>query len=141
MMGQVFIDARYTLAAALLIAALLVWYWVRLGRETVPESRRRVRRLSLFFMLLSLPALVRGLSYLSPRQDPSDFVITWTVATVMVLLVIGTALADAVVSLRLHRREFEGEIEKAGTELHDAVRRQGEPAPGGGPDGSGEGKP
>jgi ABC-type molybdate transport system permease subunit len=140
MMGQVFIEARYTLTAALLIAALLAWYWLRLGRETVPESRRRVRRLSLFFMLLSLPAFVRGLSYLSPRQNPSDFVITWTVATVMLLLVIGTALADAVVSLRLHRREFEGEIEKAGTELRNAVRRQKSDPPAS-PEGPGDTEP
>jgi ABC-type Fe3+ transport system permease subunit len=124
MIGQVFVDPRFSLPAALLVAAVLVAYWIRLGREDVPESRRRVRRISLFFMLLSLPAFVRGLSYLNPQQHPTDFILTWTVATMLLLLVIGTALADAVVSLRLHRTEFEREIEKAGSELREAVRRQ-----------------
>lgn len=128
MIASVHVDPRVTLPAAILIAAILVWLWFRLGRPQVPPARRRVRRLSLFLMLLSLPAFVRGLSYLD-REVPahqSDYLLAWSLGLMLALAVFLTACVDVLVSMRIHRREYENEIERAGAELREAVRRQRE---------------
>ncbi|MDY7107833.1 MAG: hypothetical protein SYC29_04270 [Planctomycetota bacterium] len=126
MIAAVFVDPWITMPIAILIAGGLAWFWYRLGRPGVPPSRRRVRRLSVFFMLLSLPAFVRGLSYLD-LEAPADrqgFVLAWSIALLLVLAVFLIACIDILVSMRLHRREYEKEIERAGKELRDAVRRR-----------------
>jgi len=128
MIAAVHVDPRVTLPAAILVALILVWFWFRLGRPEVPPARRRVRRLSLFLMLLSLPAFVRGLSYLDREvpADQSDYLLAWSLGLMLALAVFLTACADVLVSMRIHRREYEKEIERAGAELREAVRRQRE---------------
>lgn len=128
MIASVHVDPRLTVPLAILLAAGLVWFWARLGRPQVPEQRRRVRRLSVFLMLLSLPAFVRGLSYLDreiPAHQP-EYLIAWSIALLLALAILLTACVDILVSMRLHRREYEKEIERAGAELREALRRRRE---------------
>jgi hypothetical protein len=126
MIAAVFVDPWITMPLAILIAAGLMWFWYRLGQPHVPASRRRVRRLSVFLMLLSLPAFVRGLSYLDLKApaDRHGFVLAWSIGLLLVLAVFLAACIDILVSMRLHRHEYEKEIERAGKELRDAVRRR-----------------
>jgi 4-amino-4-deoxy-L-arabinose transferase-like glycosyltransferase len=128
MIAAVHVDPRITMPIAILIAAGLMWFWYRLGRPEVPASRRRVRRVSVFLMLLSLPAFVRGLSFLdrSVPADQADYLLAWSIGLLLVLAVFLTACVDILVSMRLHRREYEKEIERAGAELREAVRRRRE---------------
>jgi hypothetical protein len=126
MIAAVHLDPRITMPIAILVAAGLMWFWFRLGRPEVPASRRRVRRLSVLFMLLSLPAFVRGLSFLDRKvpADQGDYLLAWSIGLLLALAVFLTACVDILVSMRLHRREYEKEIERAGAELHEAVRRR-----------------
>lgn len=113
--------------AAALIAGWIVWYWRRLGRPDVPVSRRRIRRASMFLMVISLPMFVRALSVLDPKVDPRQYVATWMLAMAVVGLVILTAALDAINNLRLHRQLHEQEIRLAARELTRAAahRRAG----------------
>ncbi|MDA0975099.1 MAG: hypothetical protein O2927_03945, partial [Planctomycetota bacterium] len=64
-------------AVAIPLAALLavgcLWYWRRLDRRDVPESRRRIRRFSLLLILTTLPGLVWCSSLLDHRVDPQAY--------------------------------------------------------------------
>ena len=125
MIAAVHIDARITIPLALVVAAAIAGYWWYLGRPAVPRGRRIWRRVSLTLMLLSLPALVRGLSYLDPAADADKqpYVITWSVAMLLVIVTFFTACVDVLVSMHIHRGQYEQEIEQAGHELREAVRR------------------
>ncbi len=114
----------WTIAAAFLIAAWIVWYWIRLGSSAVPPSRRKIRRLSLALMLLSLPPFVRALSFLDPQTQKQEYVVTWSVAFVMALLVMSTAGLDALNTLRLMRRQSADELREAAADLTRAVQNR-----------------
>jgi undecaprenyl pyrophosphate phosphatase UppP len=110
------------------LAAVMIWYWFRIGRPIVPVSRRKIRRFSIAVMLLSLPVFVRGLSFLD-HQNPADkqqYVMTWTIATFMLLMVVATALMDAINSLRLHQRHQHQAMHDTAAELANALQRRRE---------------
>lgn len=118
----------FTIPIAVVISAALVWYWVRLGRSDVPVSRRKIRRFSLVIMLLSLPMFVRALSFVDPAVDKRPYVLAWTACTFMVLVVLATALLDAVNSLRLHQNHRHEALREAAAQLAKALRdRKQEP--------------
>jgi hypothetical protein len=122
----VHVDARITIPLAIMLAAAIVGYWWYLGRPSVPRGRRIWRRVSLTLMLLSLPAFIRGLSYLDPAidADKQQYVIAWSTALLLVLMTFLTACVDVFISMHIHRGQYEQEIAQAGRELREAVRRQ-----------------
>jgi len=122
-LAAVHVAPAYTVPVAVLIAALLVWYWRTLGRPGVPPLRRRVRRISLGIMLLSLPNFVRGLSFLDPTVDQAQYVVSWSASMVLILLIFATACADALVTVSLQRRQHEREIAEGGADLIEAIRK------------------
>ena len=125
--AAVHVDPRYTVPAAIVIAVLLIWYWRRLGRPGMQRRRRRVRRISLAIMLLSLPNFVRGLSFLDPSVDQAQYVVSWSVSIVLMALIFATACADALVTFSHRRRQYEREITAGGAEVLEAIRKhQGE---------------
>jgi hypothetical protein len=104
MLAVTHLHPALSLLPAAIIAGWIVWYWWRLSRPEVPPSRRKIRRISIFLMAMSLPMFVRALSFIDPAVEPRPYVMTWLMALLMVALVIGTALLDAVNNMRLHRR-------------------------------------
>jgi hypothetical protein len=88
----------------------------------VPASRRKIRRLSLVIMLLAMPMLVRGLSFVDPDVDKRPYLLVWMTAFVMVLIVIVTALLDAVNTLRLHQSHRHEVLREAAAQLAKSLR-------------------
>ncbi len=121
-LAAVHLSPSWSIPLSIALSGVLVWYWFRLGRDDVPASRRRIRRFSMVSMLLSLPMFVRALSFLDPEVDKRSYVVTWTIATFMVLVVIATALMDAINNLRLHQRHRQEALHQAAIELAQAVR-------------------
>jgi len=95
---------------AVALAAVLTWYWIRLGRSDVPLSRRRIRRVSLAVIFVSLPVFVTALSVIDWQVRRSAYVILWSVALLCLLLIMITAIVDAMNNVRLHRRRQQDEL-------------------------------
>ena len=123
MIAAIHVSPIFTIPAAIAAAVMLLWYWIRLGCAGVPRSRRFVRRMSLVVMLLSLPNFVRALSYLDPSIHKQQYVIAWSIAMLFVFLFLLVACVDIVVTMRIHRRQYEREVRQAGEELHRAIER------------------
>lgn len=96
------LPATATIPVAIAIGLILLWYWMHLGSEHFPSSRRRIRRASVVLMVISLPIFVRAISLNHTRQ-PTEFVIWWTLAAFLVFLVVVTAGLDVLNSMKLQR--------------------------------------
>ncbi|MCP3902579.1 MAG: hypothetical protein GY715_03000 [Planctomycetes bacterium] len=112
MIADVLADPRLTLPGALLVVVVVAWYWWRLGRVSVPRSRRLIRRASIVLVLLLLPALVRGLSYLDAEIDGRAFVVAWSVATILVLLILLVACIDALMTIGQERQALGHDLDQ-----------------------------
>jgi len=121
MLGSVHVQPSITVPLALALAAGLAWYWWRVGRRWKRAARRVVRRLSILLIALSLPALVRGLSFSNPFDEPQAYLVTWTVATMLVLAVLAVGSLDAVLTYRVHRREYEEALHRVRRELTEGA--------------------
>lgn len=111
-----------TMPVAIVIGIGMVRYWPHLGRAEVPASRRRIRRVSVVFMLVSLPMFVRGLSVLDSKLQPREYLMTWMMAMLLVGLVTITAMIDAANNLRIHRRMYRQALEEPAEELSREVK-------------------
>ena len=111
------VPAVLTVPVAALFAAWLLWYWRRLGRSDVLESRRRIRRASTAVMLAGLPFLVEAASFLDARKQPGTWALTWILVMFALGLVVFTAGLDIFNTLRLARRERLDRV------IHDAAEQ------------------
>ncbi|HMN94917.1 MAG TPA: hypothetical protein PKC43_00735 [Phycisphaerales bacterium] len=94
-----------TVPGALIGGAALGWLWWWQGRDGVPASRRRLRRISIVGMLILLPMLVAGASFVDPDLEPRRYAETWTVAVGLLAIVVLLAVVDAFNTFRLHAKE------------------------------------
>lgn len=120
-----FIHPGVSIPLALMCGMWIVWYWRRLGRAEVPESRRRIRRASMLVMAVTLPIMVRGVSFVD-EQNPVDFVVAWGMIILLVLLILIVATIDLWNNLRLHRRYLEQTSVESAMRLMKAMRERGE---------------
>jgi len=123
MIGAVLVELIWTLPLALVVAAVASWYFIRLGGDDVPASRRRVRRLSLVAVMVTIPLLVWVLSVVDPELHPGRFIALWSVVFVMILIVVALALLDMVNNIRLHHETVRADLHDAAAELAEAMRR------------------
>lgn len=134
-----FIHPGVSIPIAMICAVWIVWYWRRLGHHEVPESRRRIRRASMLVMAVTLPIMVRGVSFVD-ENTPVDFVVAWGMIILLILLLLVVAMIDLWNNLRLHRRYLEEASVESAARLMKTIRDQREshekPATGGG-DGEG----
>jgi peptidoglycan/LPS O-acetylase OafA/YrhL len=103
------------------VAAWIAWYWMRLGRDSVPSSRRRIRRISLVLMLMLLSMLVGGLSIVDRQVEPNRYIIVWILALVVILMIVATAGLDAVNTMRLIQRQAHEAIAESARDLSAAI--------------------
>jgi hypothetical protein len=115
-------------ALAVVALAGLWWHWWAMGRPGVAPSRRRTRRPTTMLLLVALPLIVAGLSFIDLATQPRAFILTWTLVMVFMLLAMLGAAIDAVNSLRIHQAELDREVAKAAKELRDAARARQESA-------------
>jgi MFS family permease len=92
-------------ASILFIA--MAWYWTRLAAPDVPPARRRIRRMSLMIGLASIFAAVLGFGIIDPDAERWRYLAAWAAASIGLVVVVGLALLDGVVSMREHRRGLE----------------------------------
>ena len=108
--------------AALAVAVVLGWYWRKLSRDDVPESRRRIRRASSAVMFLGLPILVVALSFADDRSAPTFYLSAWLLVLFTICVVLITVGVDLGNTLRIERAKRRREMERAAASLGDAVR-------------------
>ncbi len=123
MLATVHIAPIYTAPVAAGFAIVVMWYWVRLGRSDVPQSRRRIRRSSLSIILVTIPVLFGALSLIDPKVRASAYVILWSVAMLCLLLVVVTAIFDSLNSMRLHREAAQAEAGHAAANIMRSLKR------------------
>ena len=75
-------------------------------------------------MLVSLPNFVRGLSYLDADVQQKEYLLSWSVSLLLVLVVLLTACLDAIWTLRMHRRRMAKEISEAAGNLIERARSE-----------------
>lgn len=119
--ASVLLAPAVTVPAAAAFLFWLLWYWRQLGRETVPDSRRRIRRASTAVMLAGLPFLVVALSYLDATTGPGTWAMTWVLVMFVLLLVVFAAALDVFNTLRLGRQE---RIDRLVDEAIEQARRR-----------------
>lgn len=129
MIAAAHLPALVTIPPALALVVWVMWYWQRLGRPEVPDSRRRIRRASMIVILASLSLLVRGLSFLDPRTANWQYVINWLLVLFAVGLVVVTAGIDVVNTLRIERAEDRRRVAKAVKAFGKAAKAAGTETP------------
>ena len=106
-----------TVPIAAVLAICVLWYWSTLEKPSVPPSRRRIRRASMIVMLVSLPVLVQALSFSNHQSNPNQFVVTWSMVLFLLLLVMITAIVDAVNTMKIHQEQQLQEMAKAAADM------------------------
>jgi len=110
-----------TVPAGIGAVTWLVWYWLRLGRAGVPQSRRRIRRTSLVVIFVGLIVIVRAVSFIDERVDPTGYTVTWAMAILLVLILLFIAFIDLLNNLRLHRNDRERALLESRERLARAI--------------------
>ncbi len=129
MIAAAHLPAMVTIPFALGLVVWIMWYWQRLGRPAVPDSRRRIRRASIIVILASIPFLVRGLSFLDPDTAKWQYVINWLLVLFALGLVVVTAGIDLVNTLRIERTEDHQRVAKAVKSFSKAAKTAGAETP------------
>ena len=121
-LAAVHLPAGVSVPVAVAVAAAIAWYWRTLAAAHVPESRRRIRRASAAVMLMGLPLLVVALSFADDQTAPTLYLVAWLLVLFTVAVVVLTAGADVVNTLRLEHQRHRQEIERATSSLSKAIR-------------------
>jgi hypothetical protein len=95
-----------SLPIAFALAAVLAWYFVRLGRADVPRGRRMLRRASVALAIVGLAPLVRGLTFVHPHEDRVGFAVAWSSVLFVLLACLVLAVVDVIIVTRGGVREF-----------------------------------
>lgn len=131
-LAAVHFSPMVSLPVALILTAVLVWYWLQLGKREVPRSRRLIRRTSLVMSFLVLMTATIGVSFIDPRAHQTAYVVTWAIVIFLILLIMVTAVVDIFNSLRV-QRELRTRMQiEAAADLHRAIKeveRESTPRP------------
>lgn len=118
-----------TVPVAIVAGITLGWLWWWHGREGVPRSRRVLRRISIVGLLLLVPMLVAGTSFIDPDLAPRRYAEVWTMLIGILFVVVVLAVIDALNTLRLHAIDEREASTAIARELADvAAKRLGSDA-------------
>ncbi len=101
------VSAWLSVPMAIGIGALLLWYFVRLGRPSVPRGRRRLRRASIGFALVGLIPLLCGITFVHPHEQRFAWAASWALALLALLGWFSIALVDFLLVARSGLREYD----------------------------------
>ena len=110
-----------TLGVALIYAAVAIWYWIRLGRGSVPRSRRTCRRWGLAFGGFAVAGMVFGTSLIESDRSPVAFIAAWSVVGLSVLAVTISAAIDVLLTSLLYRESLQRHIIRDAQQLRHAI--------------------
>ena len=125
-LGAVLVESSVTVPTVVGALSLIVWYWLRLGRRSVMPIRRKLRRTGL--AVASVTVLLTGvaLSGIDADLHPWAFILAWGGVLLLVLLAVGLACLDALVTIRLHQKSLERRMMRDALALRRAM--ESEPA-------------
>lgn len=123
-MGPGIVTPWITLPIAGALMALVAWHAAGIDAGDEPLSRKRIRVMNGWVMLVCLPLLATGFSLINPGARPKTFAIVWLGASALLLLSVALAIADAANTVRLSRSRRETLAAK----LQAASRRNDAPA-------------
>ncbi|MEE2972103.1 MAG: hypothetical protein VX672_03170, partial [Planctomycetota bacterium] len=125
-LGAVLVESSVTVPTVVGALSLIVWYWLRLGRRSVMPIRRKLRRTGL--AVASVTVLLTGvaLSGIDADLHPWAFILAWGGVLLLVLLAVGLAGLDALVTIRLHQKSLERRMMRDALALRRAM--ESEPA-------------
>ncbi len=120
-LGAVLVESSVTVPAVVGALSLIVWYWLRLGRRSVMPIRRKLRRTGL--AVASVTVLLTGvaLSGIDADLHPWAFILAWGGVLLLVLLAVGLAGLDALVTIRLHQKSLERRMMRDALALRRAM--------------------
>lgn len=95
-----------SIPVALVLAGVLVWYFVRLGRPDVPRGRRWLRRSSVVLAVAGLAPLVRALTFAHPHEDRLAFAVAWSTVLFVIVACLVLAVIDVILVTRGGMREY-----------------------------------
>lgn len=101
------VPAAVTVPAAIALAAVLAWYFARLGRADVPRGRRILRRASVACALVALVPLVRALTFVHPHEDRVGWAVSWSIVLFALAGWAFLAVVDFVLVARSGLREYD----------------------------------
>ncbi|TVQ52063.1 MAG: hypothetical protein EA377_11095 [Phycisphaerales bacterium] len=123
-LAAVLVPPAITVPITIVIALALMWYWMRLGRPEVPNTRRTIRRFTILIALITLPIVLNALSIINPQTSPRQFMIAWTVVVLLMIVLMLIAIVDMMNNFRIHHRQLEGDLRNAAEDFAEAVRRR-----------------
>ena len=124
-LGAVLVQPRITIPVLAACVVAIVWYWLRLGRGSVLPIRRRLRRAGLSVALVTGLLVTTALSGLDADLRPWAFILAWGGVLLLVLLAVGIACLDALVTIRLHHKSLERQMVRDALVLRRAVESDG----------------
>lgn len=110
MLALVHISPTLTIPFAIVLMVILGWYWRRLGSAATPPRQRNIRRFATSIMLITVPLLVLGLSIIDPVINQTGYIMSWSVAMSLIVLLILCAGFDMLNNIRQYERQLHGEI-------------------------------
>lgn len=110
------------LAAAYSVVA--VWYWLRLGRGSVPRSRRICRRWGIVFGTIAIGGIVVGVSIVDAKEMPIPYLASWFIVGISVLAVVITAGIDVILTTLLYRESLQRHILRDAQNLRQAIDKR-----------------
>lgn len=104
MTGDVLLPWFVTIPSGALIVAFLASHLAALARvEGMDVTRQRIRQANGIVMLALVPLMTAGLSLVDPTRQPAVWVVIWTIAIFLVLVMIAMAMLDALNTVRIAR--------------------------------------
>jgi len=120
LLAAVHLSPAVAIPAAIALAALGVWQLRRSVQPGTPQSRTRIRFLSMSTRLLLLIPAVLGLSVYDPAVDPLPYMLSWGAAVGLLGISVLLAWADVRNTVRLRatrHASLAGDLEALEREL------------------------
>lgn len=105
--AEVHLSPGVTVPLLVVAVVAAAGYWRRLARASVPRIRRRLRRAGLLVGLVAALASVVAMSFLDPEARPGSYLVLWGLIVALLVPAVSIAVADVMVTVRLHRTSLE----------------------------------
>lgn len=126
MLAESLMPGWFVLPVATVLMLLLTAHALALAGSAMDPRRRRIRLANNVLMMVATPLIAYGFGIVDP-QDGRRFVLVWTVAPLLLLMVIALAVADMVNTMALTRRERRGVARRVAGERAATASESAEP--------------
>ena len=100
------ISAWISVPISLIVVSVLLWYFKRLDRTSVPRSCRIARRIGIIFACAGLVPMVVALTFVHPHSNRVGWAFAWTLASLALFAWFVCALVDIILLTRNGWQEY-----------------------------------